>query len=105
MGGGEKTAGTEDIKMRQTIRKKPRCTISAGTGFSLKPGKGGSETQSIYYDQSETKLCPTHPTGGSKNVILCILANMRYVRDGICTGYIKRWIHVSVPGDKKKVTT
>ena len=31
----------------------------------------------------------------------CFLANMRYKRDGICTGYIRRQIYISVPTSKK----
>ena len=27
---------------------------------------------------------------------------MRYIRDGICTGYIRRWIYISVPPGKKE---
>ena len=26
---------------------------------------------------------------------------MGYIRDGICTGYIRRWIYIGVPAGKK----
>ena len=35
--------------------------------------------------------------GGSKNVILCFLENMRYIRDGICTGHRRRRVCIDVP--------
>ena len=44
---------------------------------------------------------PTRPPSGSKNVILCFLANMRYIREDICTGYIRKRIYISVPPGKK----
>ena len=44
---------------------------------------------------------PTRPPSGSKNFILCFLANMRYIRDCICTGYIRRRIYISLPAGKK----
>ena len=43
------------------------------------PGKAESK-----YNQGEKSV--TH-SGGTKNVILCFLANMGYIRDIICTGY------------------
>ena len=36
-----------------------------------------------------------------KNCILWFLANMKLLRDGICTGYINRRIHLSVQASKK----
>ena len=44
---------------------------------------------------------PSTPHSGSKNIILCFLENMRYIRNGICAGYIRRWIYISVPAGKK----
>ena len=43
-------------------------------------------TRRSSYDQGEN-FSP-NPPSGSKNLIHCCLANMRYIRDGICTGYI-----------------
>ena len=45
-------------------------------------------------------VCPSCPPGGSKNILLGFLANIRYIRDGICTGYI-RWIYPQVKKDTK----
>ena len=62
-------------------------------------GKGSSVICRILYNQGE-KSSPNWPHGGSKNIILCFFANMRYIRDGICTGCIRRWIYylyISVP--------
>ena len=62
------------------------------------PGKAESK-----YNQGEKSV--TH-SGGTKNVILCFLANMGYIRDIICTGYTihkKADIHqISVPQEKKE---
>ena len=54
----------------------------------------------ISYDQGEN-FSPNRTPGGSKNVILCFLENIRYIREGICTGYIRRQIYISVPAGKK----
>ena len=51
------------------------CAGSTGTGFALKPGFAESNTIRV------NNFRPTRPPGRSKNVILCFLANMKYLRD------------------------
>ena len=66
--------------------------------FHKKPGKRGPVSDRNNTAESRWKFFrPTHPPGGSKNVILCFLENMRYIRDGICTGHIRRQVYFSVP--------
>ena len=60
----------------------------------------GKVTCRIGCHQDEN-ICPTCPPGGSKNIILCFLANKRYIRDSICTGYItKAGKHQGIHGKK-----
>ena len=76
--------------MRQAIWNKNQTMPSQVLHKSLV--KGGSVICRISYDQGE-KFSPNRKPGGSKNVILCFLENIRYIREGICTGYITRCIH------------
>ena len=59
--------------------------------------KGASDVQKNSSSKVKNFFAqPARPVG-QKNVILCFLANMRYIRDGICTGHIRRRVYVSVP--------
>ena len=87
-------------KMRQAIQIKiQESRRGKKTGFDAQsPGKGGPVTGSKNSIMvKEFFVRPTHPPSGSKNVIFCFLANMRYIRDGICTGHIRRRVYFSVP--------
>ena len=88
-------------KMLQAIRTKNQTMPPSRQEPVLHKslGKGSSVICRILYNQGE-KSSPNWPHGGSKNIILCFFANMRYIRDGICTGCIRRWIYylnISVP--------
>ena len=98
---GENAAEYRRYKMRQAIWNKNQTMLSwPELVLHKSPGKGAQ-----WFAESNTirvkNFRPTRPPGGSKNVILCFLANMRYIRDGICTGYIRRRIYISVPAGKK----
>ena len=98
---GKILPGTDDIKMRQAMRQKIRLCRLGKNRFCTQAREKGAQ----WFTESNTirvkNFRPTRPPSGSKNVILCFLANMRYIRDGICTGYIRRRIYISVPAGKK----
>ena len=98
---GKILPGTDDIKMHQAMRQKIRLCRLGKNRFCTQAREKGAQ----WFTESNTirvkNFRPTRPPSGSKNVILCFLANMRYIRDGICTGYIRRRIYISVPAGKK----
>ena len=98
---GKILPGTDDIKMRQAMRQKIRLCRLGKNRFCTQAREKGAQ----WFTESNMirvkNFRPTRPPSGSKNVILCFLANMRYIRDGICTGYIRRRIYISVPAGKK----
>ena len=64
-------------------------SVKANTAklVSLRPGKGAEWLAEFYTMKVKNQFHPTHLPSGSKNVILCFLANMRwFIRDGIFTG-------------------
>ena len=97
---GENATGTDDKKCAKQFKlKSKKAGRGKKTGFDAQsPGKGGPVTGSKNSIMvKEFFVRPTHPPSGSKNVIFCFLANMRYIRDGICTGHIRRRVYFSVP--------
>ena len=91
---GESTAGIDKIKMCQAIRDKIRvCHLRFCTQGREKGAQWFAESNTVRV----TNFHSTRPPGGSKNIVICFLANMRYVKDGIRTGYIRKRIYISVP--------
>ena len=94
-------------KMRQAIQIKiqeSRC--GKKNDFDAQsPGKGGPVTCSNKTKSRWKNLfTQTHRPSGSKNVILCFLENMRYIRDSICTGHKRRRVNSTVYLQVKKDT-
>ena len=91
---GENTASTNYNKNAPNNSNKIQVSQLGRNRFRSSPVKG-----SLWLTESNTirvnNLCPTRLPGGSKNFIFCFLAIMRYIRDNICTGCIKRRIHIS----------
>ena len=80
----------------------PVKATAAKTGFVTQAqGKGPSDLLNEISIRVKFFFAQTRPPGGSKNVILCFLENMRYIRDGICTGHRRSRICISVPAGKK----
>ena len=79
-GGGEKYCRyRQHLELCKTVEKSAEAntakTISSQA--CLGPGKGLSDLQNLTY--IHFVVIPTRPPGGSKNMILWGLANMRYI--------------------------
>ena len=86
-------------KMRQAIQiKNPRKLLQQKPVLTHKAQeKGGPVTCSEKINQGERILSPNPHAWWVKKVLLCLLENMRSIRDGICTGNIRRRVYFSVP--------
>ena len=81
-------------KMRQAMRKKIRLLPV----LPFRPGKKGGHKSDLQENVNKVNIfLPTCPPSGSKKCIVCFLENMRYIRDGICIGHIRRRVYISVP--------
>ena len=96
----ENTASTDDIKMRQIIQNKIRvCQLGKNRFLHSSLGKGLSDSQNLI-DQGELFFAQPAAQWVKKRYPLP-LAKMRYIRDNICTGYIRTRIYISITPGKQ----